>query len=90
MKTAIQFLCPVMVLAVLLSGCRANTAKNTVTEATTVPTTEATTAPTTEPTTLPTIPETTFPTEQETAIPDARSGLADENGTLPSSNNATK
>lgn len=99
MKTAIQFLCAASLLAILLSGCRANAGKSNATEATTQPPTQATTVPTTAPTTLPTVAE-TIPLEpsdaenQETiqgaTVPDARSGLADENGKLSDSAESVK
>lgn len=94
MKTAIQILCSVMVLTLFLSGCRANTAKTTVTETTTPPTTEATTVPTTlpttEPVTQPTLAETTTPTEENVTVPDVRSGLADENGIISNGEDTLK
>ena len=66
MKSAIQTICAAALIALLLSGCRSNTANTATTIPTTMPTTAPTTAPTTPPTTQPTTQSTVAPTEDST------------------------
>ncbi len=71
MKAMIQTVCAAALLALLLSGCRANpTNANATTETTTMPTAAETTMPETQPTTQPTTEMTTQPTEDTTASPE--------------------
>lgn len=87
MKSTIQMVCAAALIALLLGGCRANTANTPTTQPTTAPTATPTTAPTTAPTTQPTTQATTQPTEDTTTIPEAgvngRSGGAATTSTIP-------
>ena len=66
MKSTVQLVCAVALIAVLLSGCRTrarnNTATNMTTQPTTMPTTAMTTIPETQVTTQPTTNTTTATT----------------------------
>lgn len=80
MKATIQLVGAAALLALLLSGCRGNSATAPTTTPTTVPTTAPTTMPTTEATTAPTTQPTTQPTTEAATAPTGGEDAPDTDG----------
>ncbi|MGM9604536.1 MAG: hypothetical protein ACI3XG_05680 [Faecousia sp.] len=89
MKSTIQMVCAVALIAMLLSGCRTRARNNTTTNATTLPTTMTTTAVTTFPetqmTTQPATNNTTSTNTTTTTGTNATEGNANQTDATPNS-----
>lgn len=87
MKSTIQMVCAVALIAMLLSGCRTSARSNTPTNGTSAPTTMPTTAVTTQPTTqMTTQPTTSTATTNTTSAATTTTGADETDGTDDNAN----